>query len=119
MEVKPDEVRAYGASAAIVLGVLRQIGATASVPVIASSSRIASLAGVTRQAANATVHRLVKLRLVHAMAPRIGGPLAIRLMRCVDTVNTDRRDTATHTTRLVVGLTPRLDTLSSLLDAAG
>lgn len=127
MHVLAEDVRRYGPRDAIVLAALRKIGATSSVPVIISATRLGLLVGMPRTTAWRALDALRNTDAVRVASGRIAKPSAVRVMDVVSGV-----PQAVHTAqdsmtqRVVCGLSQsapqigtRLTTLRALLAVSG
>ncbi len=126
MNVKPDDVRQYGATAAIVLAYLRKIGARSDVPTLVTYSSLGRAIGTERQAAKRAVITLQKRGAVRIQRYRIAGCVALRMADRLRECGDPTADTRDDTTQCDVGVvsrsdprSPRLDTVRALLDAVG
>jgi len=126
MHVLAEDVRRYGPRDAIVLAALRKIGATSSVPVIISASKLGALVGMPRTTAWRALDALRSTDAVRVASGRIAKPSAVRVMDVVSGVPQAAHTAQDNVTQRVVGglvhSTPtvtRLSTLRALLAVSG
>ena len=126
VQVRPDDVREYGSSAAIVLSVLRLQGCSASMPVLVQFTDIGRLCGLDYRAVSRALDRLKRGKVISVSRYRERRSLMVR-MRDGATVPSGSDAMGQNLTTQVdaKGLaqeTPslrRLDSVRSLLDALG
>lgn len=124
--VRPEDVREYGSSAAIVLSVLRSQGCTASMPVLVQFTDIGRLCGLDYRAVSRALDRLKRGKVISVSRYRERRSLMVR-MRDGAVVASDSDATGQNLTTQVDGeglvqhSSPlrRLDSVRSLLDALG
>lgn len=135
IRVRPEDVREYGSSAAIVLSVLRSQGCTASTPVLVQYAALGRLCGLDHRSARRAIERLAEGRAIGVSRYRQHRSLMVRLRHCAEVVTTTEAEGQNVTTQVDVGcMTPRhpqdvaprglpvsarLDSVRALLDAVG
>ena len=127
MHVLAEDVRRYGPRDAIVLAALRKIGATSSVPVIISATRLGLLVGMPRTTALRALDALRNTDAVRVASGRIAKPSAVRMGAYVATdTTTTQAGQDSVTQRVVCGVSQsapnigtRLSTLRALLAVSG
>ena len=132
--VRPEDVREYGSSAAIVLSVLRLQGCTASMPVLVQFTDIGRLCGLDYRAVSRALDRLKRGKVISVSRYRERRSLMVR-MRDGAVLASDSDATGQNLTTQVDGgglptpapplsgprpaLSNRLDSVRALLDAVG
>jgi len=119
MDVKPDDVRRYGSSAAIVLSTLRDQGCSTTIPVLVTYTAIGRLCGLHKRSVRRALDRLRTDGGVAIEPYRLAGRLMVRTVD--DARGGHTTDPPRHTPPMRArrdGLT-RLSTLRSLLEAVG
>jgi hypothetical protein len=126
IQVRPEDVREYGSSAAIVLSVLRLQGCSASTPLLVQYAAIGRLCGLDQRSVRRGIDRLTEARAISVARYRHQRSLMVRLRHCAEVVTTTVAAAQNVTTQvdaegLVQDSPPlrRLDSVRSLLDALG
>jgi hypothetical protein len=127
MHVLAEDVRRYGPRDAIVLAALRKIGATSSVPVIISASKLGALVGMPRTTAWRALDALRNTDAVRVASGRIAKPSAVRVMDVGRGVPQAVHTAQDNVTQQAVGgvsqpahqIGTRLSTLRALLAVSG
>ena len=124
--IRPEDVREYGSSAAIVLSVLRSQGCTASMPVMVQYAAIGRLCGLDQRSVRRGIDRLSEARAISVSRYRQQRSLMVKLRHCAEVVTTTVASGQNLTTQVDVGSLAqdspplrRLDSVRSLLDALG
>ncbi|QDP48065.1 MAG: hypothetical protein Unbinned5179contig1001_21 [Prokaryotic dsDNA virus sp.] len=126
MQVRPEDVRDYGSSAAIVLSVLRSQGCTASMPVLVQYAAIGRLCGLDQRSVRRGIDRLTEGKAISVSRYRQQRSLMVKLRHCAEVVTRTAADGQNVTTQVDVESLAqespplrRLDSVRSLLDALG
>ena len=125
MDVRPQDVKRYGSSAAIVMATLREQGCSASVTVAVTIAEISRLCGLQRDSVSRALVTLRKRDAIRVGRYRQLGRTVIRMTDRADECSVPREVAAERTTHGDVELLPRptalrrLDSLRSLLELAG
>jgi len=126
MHVRPEDVREYGSSAAIVLSVLRSQGCTALMPVLVQYAALGRLCGLDQRSVRRGIDRLSEARAISVSRYRQQRSLMVKLRHCAEVMTTTVASGQNLTTQVDVGSLAqdspplrRLDSVRSLLDALG
>ena len=135
IRVRPEDVREYGSSAAIVLSVLRSQGCTASTPVLVQFTDIGRLCGLDYRAVSRALDRLKKGKVISVSRYRERRSLMVKMRDGAAIASESDATGQTVTPQVAVGcMTPRhpqdvarrglpvsarLDSVRALLDAVG
>ena len=132
MQVRPEDVRDYGSSAAIVLSVLRSQGCSASMPVLVQFTDIGRLCGLDYRAVSRALDRLKRGKVISVSRYRERRSLMVR-MRDGAVIASGPDAMGQNVTTQVDGgglpsplriepppvLSRRIDSVRALLDAVG
>ena len=132
IQVRPEDVREYGSSAAIVLSVLRSQGCSTSTPLLVQYAAIGRLCGLDQRSVRRGIDRLSEARAISVSRYRQHRSLMVRLRHCAEVVTTTVAAAQNMTTQVDVGCLPsplgiepppvlsrRIDSVRALLDAVG
>ena len=123
--IRPEDVSAYGSSAAIVLSVLRSQGCSQSTPLLVQYAALGRLCGLDYRAVSRALARLRKRRAISVGSYRHARALMVRTRHGATVPATTDATPQNVTTQVdaevVVQDSPslRLDSVRSLLDAVG
>jgi DNA-binding transcriptional ArsR family regulator len=117
--VYPDEVRRFGASAAIVLAALRDQGCSPTIPVLVTYAAIGRLCGLHKRSVRRALDRLRGAGGVKVEPYRLAGKLMVRTVDSGCEGHTADPAGQEEVTRRARDGLARLDTLRSLLEAVG
>ena len=126
MQVRPEDVREYGSSAAIVLSVLRSQGCTASMPVLVQFTDIGRLCGLDYRAVSRALDRLKRGKVISVARYRERRSLMVKMRECAAIASKSDAMGQNLATQVDVGSLAqdspplrRLDSVRALLDALG
>ena len=126
MRVRPEDVREYGSSAAIVLSVLHSQGCTASMPVLVQFTDIGRLCGLDYRAVSRALDRLKRGKVISVSRYRERRSLMVKMRECAVIASDSDAMEQNFTTQVDAGRLAqdspplrRLDSVRSLLDALG
>ena len=117
--VQPDEVRRFGASAAIVLAALRDQGCSPTIPVLVKWAPLGRACGLHRKTTSRAVEALRRAGAVRVEPFRAAGSLLVRLGHSAAEWSSEAAPGRQEVTRRARDGLARLDTLRSLLEAVG
>lgn len=122
MTVLPEDVRAYGPAAAIVLAYLRKIGLACDVWTLATFTEIGRQVGMTRASATRAIQTLQRGRALKVRPFRHKRKMMLRMVKRSDASASEQTNT-TQVCRGSIAQEPpsleRLDSVRSILDAVG
>ncbi len=132
IQVRPEDVREYGSSAAIVLSVLRSQGCTASMPLLVQFTDIGRLCGLDYRAVSRALDRLKRGKVISVSRYRERRSLMVRMRDGAAVASGSDAMGQNVTTQVDVGCLPspmgiepppvlsrRIDSVRALLDAVG
>ena len=132
IQVRPEDVREYGSSAAIVLSVLRSQGCTASMPLLVQFTDIGRLCGLDYRAVSRALDRLKRGKVISVSRYRERRSLMVRMRDGAAVASGSDAMGQNVTTQVAVGCLPspmgiepppvlsrRIDSVRALLDAVG
>ena len=126
MQVRPEDVREYGSSAAIVLSVLRSQGCTASMPVLVQFTDIGRLCGLDYRAVSRALDRLKRGKVISVARYRERRSLMVKMRDGAAIASKSDAMGQNLATQVDVGSLAqdspplrRLDSVRALLDALG
>jgi len=126
MTVLPEDVRTHGPTAAIVLAVLRDLGCSATVPVLIQYAAIGRSCGLEYRAVSRALSTLSRHRMVRVERYRVLAGLMVRMTHVRDGATDVDGQMQSNTTQVGQGSIAqeppsieRLDSVRSILDAVG